>query len=191
MTMSIKTLRILIIAGGMLGGVCHVDVALSETVQIHTPTVQIHTPTIHAPKTPQIHTTTTTKINSKVISKTNAANSADTANTTDAHTGSSSDSNAGGQSQMPPQGVRFNQPSKNGKITVTIDGKTLPMNKATAQLIKEAETPPPKMWLNGKLVPVTQANMQAAKEEEVKEIDSKIYSKGGSTKAPKLGGKEH
>jgi hypothetical protein len=182
MTMSVRTLRISIIVGGILGGCCHIDVALSEMVQIHTPTVQIHTPTIHAPKTPQIHTTTTTKINSKVISKTSTTTSADTAGS----------SNTSSQSQMPPQGVRFNQ-SSNGKITVTIDGKTLPMNKATAQLIKEAETPPPKMWLNGKLVPVTQANMKAAKDEEVKEIDSKIDGKSGSTtvKVPKLGGKDH
>ena len=66
------------------------------------------------------------------------------------------------------------------------------MNKATAQLIKEAETPPPKMWLNGKLVPVTQANEKAAKDEKVQEIDSKIDGKDGSTtvKQPKLGGKE-
>ena len=67
MTTSVGTLRISIIVGGILGGICHVDVALSEMVQIHTPTVQIHTPTLHAPKTPQILTTTTTKVDSKVM----------------------------------------------------------------------------------------------------------------------------
>jgi hypothetical protein len=166
-------------------------------VQIHTPTVQIHTPTLHAPKTPQILTTTTTKVDSKVISKTNTTNSAYSSSNAGGSNASSNPyatgrSNTGGQSQMPPQGVRYNQ-SSDGKITVTIDGRTLPMNKATAQLIQEAETPPPKMWLNGNLVPVTQANEKEAKDEKVQEIDSKIDGKDGSTtvKMPKLGGKDH
>jgi hypothetical protein len=132
MKMSLRLLRTAIITVGMLGGVFAIEDAWSESA------IQVRTPTIH---TPTIHTLTTSTPSSAQDQPTNI------------HRGTEVKTGAGDNSyQQYPQGVTIN--SGGSKQTVTIDGKTLPLNKATQKLMSEAATPPPKMWLNGQLVPI-------------------------------------
>jgi hypothetical protein len=69
-----------------------------------------------------------------------------------------------------PQGVSSNESSSGGRGTVTIDGVTMPIGPGTEQLVREAETLPPKMWLNGKLVPITPANKAAAQQAAAEKV---------------------
>jgi len=69
--------------------------------------------------------------------------------------------NKGGDKPPPsyPQGI---QDHTDG--TVTIDGKTMPLNKAAEKYMRQASTPPPKMWVGNQLVPITPANEKKAQE---------------------------
>ncbi len=58
-----------------------------------------------------------------------------------------------------PQGI---QDHTDG--TVTIDGKTMPLNKTAEKYMRQASTPPPKMWVGNQLVPITPANEKKAQE---------------------------
>ncbi len=58
-----------------------------------------------------------------------------------------------------PEGIQWHT---NG--TVTIDGKTMPINKAAEKYMRQATTPPPKMWVGNQLVPITPANVKRAQE---------------------------
>jgi hypothetical protein len=187
MNMFIRRLRpaIVFVFGGALGGVCFVGVAWSASlVQIHAPI--IHLPTVHTPKASTLETGSL-KINTLKTS-TPSTNQTQSTNNPGTGTGSSAATNIdkghGNDSDKYPQGVRINENSTGSKgPTVTIDGKTMPYNSTTKELIKEAETPPPKMWLNGKLVPITPANEKKAE----MELQSKLTGK--SRTGMKIGGK--
>jgi hypothetical protein len=198
MTMCIRRLRTAVLISGVLGG-CVIDVAWSASlVQIHVPV--IHTPTVHTLKMNTLKTNTpnNTPSTTQPQSTSNPGTSSSGATNTETGTGNSSQKGTGPEanyekgtgpgnnSEKYPQGVHFNDNGASGRPTVTIDGKTMPLNSATAKLIKEAETPPPKMWLNGQLVPITKANEQKAELELQERVNGR--SKTGAINA-KLGGK--
>ena len=92
---------------------------------------------------------------------------------TGGHKGGTGGNNVPGRSfdKVPgsfPQGVQVHD---NG--TVTIDGKTMPLTKTTEKLMREATTPPPKMWVGNQLVPINGENIQKAKELRIEEIGEK------------------
>jgi hypothetical protein len=196
MTMCIRRLRTAVVISGVLGG-CAIEVAWSASlVQIHTPVIR--TPTVHTIKTNTLKTNTPNNTSSTIeIQSTSSPGSSGATNT---ESGSRNNSEkgtgpeasyekgtgSGNNSEKYPQGVHFNNNGASGRPTVTIDGKTMPLNSSTEKLIKEAETPPPKMWLNGQLVPITKANEQKAELELQERVNGR--SKTGMINA-KLGGK--
>ena len=186
MTTFIRRLRLAIVFGGGLGGLCFVGAARSASlVQIHAPI--IHTPTVHTPKA---NILVTNGIKAEIL-KTSTSSTTQTQSTGNPGTGYSPATNKGhgNDSDNHPQGVRFNGDADSSKgATVTIDGKTMPANApGVKELMKEAETPPPKMWLNGKLVPITPANEQKADVAQVKAAGAG-RSKTGTTNLKKGGG---
>jgi hypothetical protein len=112
------------------------SVPCAGALELHTP--EIHPPTVHTPtvNTPNNTTTTTT--------------------TTQNHTISNLGKSWSGENfgQKYPQGVEFHEGNTGASPTVTIDGRTMRVDKGTPKLIEEAEEPPPKMWENGQLVPI-------------------------------------
>jgi hypothetical protein len=88
-----------------------------------------------------------------------------------------------------PQGVEINSSDGGARATITIDGKTMPLNKESLQLAKEAETLPPKMWLNGKLVPMTKENEEKAQQELTEAASGRANT--GTVKFGVKGGRDH
>jgi hypothetical protein len=157
MTISIRPAIIFggVLAGvlaGVLGGVYFVDTALgASTVQIHpttvTPKVTTVAPKVTAPKVNVTKTGPTTTTTTNTVN----ASTSSTSKMTKSET--SLDKSATSKPYY-PQGVRYNT-TPDGKTTVTIDGRTMPLNKNSEALAKEAESPPPKKWQGNQLVPIT------------------------------------
>ena len=190
MATSLRIMEATVIAGGVLLCVCGMDRAAS--VEVQSPAVQ--TPKINPPKvnSPKINTTNTVKTNTLTKDagkgQIGSAVQGKTANgSTSSANGNPSSGSAASSGQKPPtggdgvtidgktypQGVHYNAGGAGDKPTVTIDGKTMPVNEATPALIKEAETPPPKMWLGNQLVQITKQNIQKENELQSEEVEQK------------------
>jgi hypothetical protein len=174
MTKSIRTMAVASILGGVFG-TSLIDFAWS--VEIHTSAVQ--TPKIGTPKidTAKINTQNGTN---KINTQTN------TQGGTQGQNGGSSTANGLGRvtsfnkpkTPSYPQGVQIH--NDGDRSTVTIDGKTLPLDKETEALMKEAESPPPKMWLGNQLVPIKQGNIEKAKALQSEEGSKALQNQNGT-----------
>jgi hypothetical protein len=188
MTLITRTVLAAIIISGSFCSACFISVAWSASpIQIHAPTIR--TPTI---RTPTIHTPTvvhTTKVNTPSTTGSHFSNTirTRTSNTEPNSTSNNSssppsyspngraecaDCNSNAPSWPTPQGISYPPSSAAGGPTVTIDGRTMPLNGAADAYIKQLEgAHQPLMWVGNQLVPVNAANIEKAEALESQVIE--------------------